>query len=74
MTVQEALDTFTCETNYVTNSIISKSYDDNGCTYKWLHKNKDSSAFRREVFIATTGTGAVLGRTVIEFVEIGEAR
>lgn len=76
MTVQDVLDIFTAETNYVANSMISKSFDDKGCVFVWLCHNHDtnSSAFRREIFIATSTTGDLFGRTVIEYVEVAEPR
>lgn len=73
MTVQEVLDIFQSEDTYVGKSMVNKSYDDNGCTYKWLAK-QGTKAFRREVFICTTGTGELTGRTAVEYVEINEAK
>ena len=74
MTVQDVLDIYEAEENYVVQSIINKSYEDLGCTYKWLCKNTGGGAFRREIFISTTGTGTLVERTVIEYTEISEAK
>ena len=75
MTVQDVLDDYMAEDRYVGSSMINKSYNDYGCTYKWLFRKKlgVADAFRREIFISTTGTGDVPGRTVVEHVEIMEA-
>lgn len=73
MTVQDVLDIYEAEDSYVSNSMVNKSYDDNGCTYKWLAR-AGSKAFRREVFMCTTGTGTLTGRTAVEYIEIDEAK
>jgi len=75
MIVQEVIDIFKAETNYVGKSMINKSFNDEGCTFKWLAKN-GISALRREVFISTVVDPEVdlLNRTVIEYVEIGDAQ
>ena len=75
MTVQDVLDEIEAYDNYVTNSLINKSFDDRGCTYIWLAKNAQTSAFRQEMFIATSNSISPLeDRTVITYVTIGEAR
>ena len=73
MTVQDILDIYINEDNYIPNSLLNKSYDDYGCTYKWLCK-QDNTAFRREIFIATEGTGTLEDRTVITYIEIKEVK
>jgi len=70
MTVSDMLDNLKEETQYVVNSMILKSYDDNGCTYKYLSEYKTDHAVRKEVFMATTGTGDLEGRTVTEWVYV----
>ena len=75
MTVQDVLDAYTGEANYIANSMIVKSFDDNGATYKWLCKNSNGAgAFRREIFIATSTTGTLEDRTVTTHVEISDPR
>jgi len=74
MTVKDILDSYKAGTNYVVNSMIVKSYDDYGCTYKWLCINNSKIAFRKQIFIATTGTETLEDRTVLVYVDIGEAR
>jgi len=74
MTVQEVLDLYMAEENYVDGSIINKSFDDEGCVYKWLSSNTAQTAFRREVFIHTSTTGTLENRTVINYVEIADAK
>ena len=73
MTVKNVIDSYKADTNYVINSMILKSYDDYGCTYKWLCTNDTNIAFRREVFIATEGTGTLEDRTVLKYVDIDTA-
>ena len=72
MIVSEILDTIKAGNDYVVNSLINKSFDDLGATYKWLERMREKAA-RREIFISTTGTGTLEGRTVIEFLELDEA-
>jgi len=74
MTVQDILDEHTGEANYIVNSMIVKSFDDNGCTFKYLCQNSGGAgAFRREIFIATSTSGIPIEeRTVITHVEISE--
>lgn len=73
MTVQDVIDTYMAEANYVCGSMINKSYDDNGCAWKWLCHN-ESGAFRREVFMCTSTTGTLEERTVTEHVEVNDAK
>jgi len=73
MTVQDVLDLYIAEDNYVENSMINKSSNDEGCTYKWLFKNTSGSGFRREIFISIEEavSGETLeDRTVISYIEI----
>jgi len=74
MTVQDVLDLYMAEENYVEGSIINKSFDDEGCTYKWLSSNSAKTAFRREVFIHTSTTGTLEDRTVVNYREIADAK
>ena len=73
MTIQDVLDLYEAEENYVGNSMINKSFDDNGATYKWLSLN-DNGAFRREVFMCTSTTGTLEERVVDKYVEINDAQ
>ena len=43
MTVQEVLNIYLAEDNYVDGSMINKSFDDEGCVYKWLSSNNANS-------------------------------
>ena len=71
MNVQNILDTYTPEESYVINSMIIKSFDNLGCTYKWLCRSPNNTAFRREVFIATnTYEETIESRTVITSIEV----
>lgn len=74
MTVQEVLDIYTADDLYVENSMVNKSYDDTGCVFVFLWHNRGNTAYRRELFIATTGTGDLEDRTATNYVEINEAR
>ena len=74
MTVQEVLNIYLAEDNYVDGSMINKSFDDEGCVYKWLSSNNANSAFRREIFIHTSTTGTLEDRIVINYIEIADAR
>lgn len=71
MLVSELLTTIAAEEGYTTGSLILKSSNDAGCTYKWLTKRPDGkSSFRRELFIATSGTGDIETRTVVDSIEV----
>ena len=74
MTVQDVLDLYEAEENYIPHSMIIKSFDDVGCTYKLLIRNKGISAMRKEIFMATTTTGTLEERLVETYVEIGDAQ
>lgn len=70
MTVKDVLDIYRLEDNYVQNSMLNQSYNDLGCTYKWFSRNT-KSAFRRELFIATSTTEEdIEDRTILEYIEI----
>ena len=71
MIVSQVLATYTGEANYMVNSMILKSSNDTGCTYKWLFKHNSAMAKRREVFIATSTTeDTVESRTVVTSIEV----
>ena len=79
MLVSEILNGIKLEEGYVTNSLVLKSYDTLGGTYKYLVKLSsihESSAYRKEVFIAANGTegDSFVNRTVITYIEVKEAR
>lgn len=75
MTVNDILDIFIEEETYMEHSMLNKSYDDLGCTYKWVSKlpgNKRGN--RREIFIATSTTEEdIKDRTVISYIELDHA-
>lgn len=70
MLVSELVSSYKAESGYVTNSLIEKSHDDYGVTYKWLFKRDDTIAYRREMFIAAEGAGDPMDRTVIMNIEV----
>lgn len=75
MIVSDVLNGIKADTNYVINSLIVKSFNDDGCTFKWLTATTGNSAIRKEIFIATSNvTENLEDRTVITAVEIGEAQ
>lgn len=58
----------TLNPDYVPNSLIVKSYDDNGATYKWLEKINDELAERHERFFAFEAgqsSTALVDRTIL---------
>jgi len=70
MIVQDVIDVYTAEGNYISNSMVKKSSDNLGCTFKWICR-MGNTAFRREVFIATSTTeDDVTQRTVTEHIEV----
>ena len=73
MIVQDVLDLYMAEDNYVEHSMINKSFNDEGCVYKWIDKNTTGNGFRREVFISIEEavSGETLeDRTVISYIEV----
>jgi hypothetical protein len=79
MLVSELLAAIKLETGYITNSLIEKSHDTHGGTYKYLVRFPAVNAthsYRKEIFIAAEGTeNDNFGeRTVIESVEVREAK
>ncbi len=71
MIVSELLATITADANYVANSLVLKSFDDVGATYKWLFRNPTgTAAYRREIFIATSGASDLEARTVVDNIEV----
>ena len=70
MTVAELVASLETTDGYVTNSMLLKSFDDRGATYKYLFEYKTDLAIRKEIFIATTGTGDLDDRTVTKWVYI----
>jgi len=74
MTIKELLDEFREQDNYVENSMINKSFDDKGCTFKWLVKT-NNKGFRREIFISTSNiTDNLEDRTVSTYLEVTDPR
>ena len=73
MTVGELLATYRATTGYITNSLIIKSYDAVGATYKYLLEYSPGKAYRKEVFIATEAGDDLEARTVITSIEISPA-
>jgi len=58
MTVQDLLNLILARTTYITQSLILKSVDDYGVTYKWLEgtiscEMCSGSSMRYEMFVAT---------------------
>jgi len=79
MLVSEILNGIKLEEGYVTNSLVLKSYDTLGGTYKYLVKLSsihELSAYRKEIFIAANGIegDGFVDRTVITYIEVKEAR
>ena len=70
MIVQNILDIYKAEENYIINSMIVRSYDETGCVFQWLSKNNNNLAAIRKVFIGTTGTEILEERNAIIYVEI----
>lgn len=75
MLVSEKLTALKAEPDYVANSMILKSSNSEGCTYKWLSLNPSGTfAVRREIFISTSTTEeTVESRTIISSIEISPA-
>ena len=71
MTVNDVVTIIKAETNYVANSLVLKSYDETGCTYKFLGMVNATYAKRRQFFIATSTTEQnITTRTVTAYVEV----
>ena len=76
MTVQDILNLYMTDDNYIVNSMIVKSSNSIGCTYKWLYSSpccnntEIKNAFRRELYIATEPGEILEERTVITSVEV----
>jgi hypothetical protein len=71
MLVSDVLTTLKSDANYVANSMVLKSSDNLGCTYKYLGMVNATYAKRREWFISTSTTeDDVTTRTVIGSVEV----
>ena len=51
MTIQDKIDAIEAGTDYVPNSLVVKSFDERGCTFKWLEKNIYDTADRKQNFI-----------------------
>lgn len=74
MTVREKLEIIEAESGYVINSLILKSYDDYGGTWKWLQKSVQGFGYRREIFLAFEGSGDIMDKTILDEIEILPAR
>lgn len=75
MIVQDIITAIKAETAFVTNSLIIKSVDSDGLTFKFLNKQTVdgvTTAVRREVFVATEASFLPdpLARTVIEHIDV----
>jgi hypothetical protein len=74
MLVSELLTAIKAREDYVTNSLLLKSNDTLGGTYKWLATSDktEMTAGRKEIFIAAEGTEGddFTTRTVITSVEV----
>jgi hypothetical protein len=74
MIVSDVLTTVTSDAKYVAGSMILKSSNSTGCTYKYLWKFSDLTAVRREVFISTSTTeDDVSTRTATASIEVKPA-
>ena len=76
MTVSELLSNIKLQSNYISNSIYLKSYDNYGCVYKWLIKSNDI-AIRKEIFVefyASEILLPLLSKTVVNSVEVYPAQ
>lgn len=72
MTVGTLLNNIKNSADYFINSLLLKSSDNYGCTYKWLVKGK-TLATRKEIFIALDPEESELEleqKTVIESTEV----
>ena len=77
MIVKDKLDEIKAEEGYISGSLIVKSSDDNGVTYKWLcrYNTNNNFAYRREIFINTTTTEEnIEDRTIGLSIEINPAK
>lgn len=80
MTLNELLNDIKNQEFYILHSLVLKSFDDYGCIYKYLRKNRNIlQANRVELFIALDiteiGSGLdLLDRTVIMNIEVDPAK
>jgi len=77
-TLQDEMDTIEGGTDYVPNSLIIKSFDNNGLTFKWLESNVSGTADRKQKFIELDESEAttiikLLDRTAVSSIMISEA-
>jgi hypothetical protein len=73
MKVNEYLETIKNKSNYVNNSLYLKSADNLGCIYKYLIKQNDETAYRKEIFIELNSEESeldLLDKTVISYIEV----
>ena len=77
MIVKDKLDEIKAETGYITGSLLLKSADDSGVTYKWLFQYIIDKPFaiRREIFMNTTTTEEnIEDRTIALAIEVNPAK
>jgi hypothetical protein len=74
-TIQDKLDIITAGDNYITGSLLRKSFDLTGAVYKWLETNTIGEANKRSKFFAYTWNDSynVEGQTVTEEYDIAGA-
>ena len=77
MKVLEYLNTIKSLGNYVGGSLYLKSSNNSGCVYKYLIKNVDGSASRKEIFIELNEEEnelELLDKTAINNIEVYPAK
>ncbi len=76
MKVSDLLISIAENSDYVANSLLLKSSDNKGCSYKWLIKAGDI-AYRKQIFIALDPEESeleLLDKTVINYIEVSPAK
>ena len=77
MTVNELLNSIKQEEKYINGSLLLKSYDDNGCVYKYLILSPGLFGKRKEIFIELKPEESeldLLNKTVVSYIEIYPAK
>jgi hypothetical protein len=78
MIVSEFLSNLKSQNDYINNSLILKSSDNFGCTYKYLILSGDDAiAIRKEIFIELDETESelnLLEKTIVNYIEVNPAK
>jgi len=77
--IKDTMDTIEQGTDYVTGSLIIKSFDDRGVVLKWLEDNGLGSADRKQKFITLDESEALTipkieERTAVSEIMVSEAQ